>query len=90
VARLEGALVEAGKSIGLPVSMSFGTVVTDWHGLEDARELLERADALMYEDKRARRRAMRDAGPQRPAAAGPGGALPPEPQDGLRGPDAEL
>jgi diguanylate cyclase (GGDEF)-like protein/PAS domain S-box-containing protein len=55
VARLDAALVEAGARAGLPVSMSYGTVLTDWRGLEDARELLERADALMYEDKRRRR-----------------------------------
>jgi diguanylate cyclase (GGDEF)-like protein/PAS domain S-box-containing protein len=89
VARLEGALVEAGKRIGLAVSMSFGTVVTDWHGLEDARDLLERADALMYEDKRARRRGTRGAAPDGPVSQGPGGALPHESQEDLRKPGAE-
>jgi diguanylate cyclase (GGDEF)-like protein/PAS domain S-box-containing protein len=72
VVRLEGALLAAGKRIGLPVSMSYGTVVTDWHGLEDAHDLLERADALMYEDKRARRREearRRGSSPEPPAAS---------------------
>lgn len=55
VSRLGAALAEGGARLDLPLSMSYGTVITDWRGLEDARELLERADALMYEDKRSRR-----------------------------------
>lgn len=61
VSRLRAALAEAGARLGLPVTMSYGTVVTDWRGLEDAHALLERADALMYEEKRARRGAARAA-----------------------------
>ena len=55
--RLDEALVEAGREVGELLRMSYGAVVTDWHGLEDADALLARADALMYEAKRARRAA---------------------------------
>jgi diguanylate cyclase (GGDEF)-like protein/PAS domain S-box-containing protein len=54
VGRLDAALTAAGVKLDLPLTMSYGTVLTTWHGLEDAHELLERADALMYEEKRAR------------------------------------
>ena len=55
VGRLDAALAEAGAKLGLPLAMSYGTVVTSAHGLEDPGALLEKADALMYEQKRARR-----------------------------------
>ena len=61
VGRLDAALAEAGAKLGLPLAMSYGTVVTGAHGLEDPGALLERADALMYEQKRARREG-RDGG----------------------------
>jgi diguanylate cyclase (GGDEF)-like protein/PAS domain S-box-containing protein len=52
--RLEEAIAAAGEQLGLSVMLSYGTVVTDWRGLEDPDELLTRADMLMYEAKRAR------------------------------------
>jgi len=55
VGRLDAALAEAGTKLDLPLGMSYGTVVTNALGLEDAHELLQKADALMYEQKRARR-----------------------------------
>ena len=55
VGRLDATLAEAGARLDLPLAMSYGTVVTTAHGLEDAGALLEKADALMYEQKRARR-----------------------------------
>lgn len=55
VRRLDAALAEAGVKLELPLSVSCGTVVTGWRGLEDAQDLLERADALMYEQKNSRR-----------------------------------
>ena len=61
VGRLDAALAEAGAKLGLPLAMSYGTVVTGAHRLEDPGALLERADALMYEQKRARREG-RDGG----------------------------
>ena len=53
------------RSWDLPVTLSYGTVVTDWRGLDDPDELLTRADMLMYEAKRARQAARRDAPPRR-------------------------
>lgn len=53
--RLDEAIASAGEELGLPVTLSYGTVVTDWRGLDDPDELLTRADMLMYEAKRARR-----------------------------------
>ena len=47
---------------------SYGTVVTDWRGLDDPDELLTRADMLMYEAKRARQAARREAPPAEMAA----------------------
>jgi diguanylate cyclase (GGDEF)-like protein/PAS domain S-box-containing protein len=52
--RLDEAIVAAGEEVGLPISLSYGMVVTDWRGLDDPDELLTRADMLMYEAKRAR------------------------------------
>jgi diguanylate cyclase (GGDEF)-like protein/PAS domain S-box-containing protein len=52
--RLDAALEAAGARLGLGLSMSYGTVVTDWRGLEDPDELLTRADMLMYSEKRSR------------------------------------
>jgi diguanylate cyclase (GGDEF)-like protein/PAS domain S-box-containing protein len=52
--RLDEAIVAAGEDVGLPISLSYGMVVTDWRGLDDPDELLTRADMLMYEAKRAR------------------------------------
>ena len=54
VQRLDEAIAAAGEDLGLSVKLSYGTVVTDWRGLEDPDELLTRADMLMYEAKRAR------------------------------------
>ena len=54
LARLDAALAAAGDRLGLALSMSYGTVVTDWRGLEDPDELLTRADMLMYKNKRSR------------------------------------
>jgi diguanylate cyclase (GGDEF)-like protein/PAS domain S-box-containing protein len=54
VQRLDEAIAAAGEELGLSVKLSYGTVVTDWRGLEDPDELLTRADMLMYEAKRAR------------------------------------
>jgi diguanylate cyclase (GGDEF)-like protein/PAS domain S-box-containing protein len=51
--RLDEAIVAAGEEVGLPISLSYGMVVTDWRGLDDPDELLTRADMLMYEAKRA-------------------------------------
>ena len=52
--RLDEAIAAAGEEVGLPISLSYGMVVTDWRGLDDPDELLTRADMLMYEAKRAR------------------------------------
>ncbi|MEI6725212.1 MAG: diguanylate cyclase [Actinomycetes bacterium] len=52
--RLDEAVVAAGASLGLELSLSHGTVVTDWRGLEDPDEVLTRADMLMYAAKRTR------------------------------------
>jgi diguanylate cyclase (GGDEF)-like protein/PAS domain S-box-containing protein len=54
-ARLDEALAVAAQHLDLHLSMSRGSVLTDWHGLEDPEALLERADALMYAHKRGRR-----------------------------------
>jgi diguanylate cyclase (GGDEF)-like protein/PAS domain S-box-containing protein len=53
-ARVDAATAAAGQALGLPLGLSHGEVATDWHGLEDPRALLVRADARMYEAKRAR------------------------------------
>ncbi len=61
VQRLDEAVKAAGEEMGFAVGLSYGTVVTDWRGLNDPDELLTRADMLMYEAKRAtatHRRAM--------------------------------
>ena len=52
--RLDAAIALAGEELGLHITLSYGTVVTDWRGLDDPDELLTRADMLMYEAKRAR------------------------------------
>ena len=54
--RLDAALASAGAAIGEHLAMSYGAVATGWQGLDDADELLTRADMLMYQTKRARRR----------------------------------
>ena len=66
--RLDEAMAAAGEDLGLPVTLSYGTVVTDWRGLDDPDELLTRADMLMYEAKRARQAARREAPPAEMAA----------------------
>ena len=67
--RLDEAIAAAGDDLRLPVTLSYGTVVTDWRGLEDPDELLTRADMLMYEAKRARQ-AERRAEPPEELATG--------------------
>ena len=67
--RLDEAIAAAGEELGLPVTLSYGTVVTDWRGLEDPDELLTRADMLMYEAKRAKQAQRRDE-PSEEMAAG--------------------
>jgi diguanylate cyclase (GGDEF)-like protein/PAS domain S-box-containing protein len=52
--RLDGAVKEAGEHLGIHVGLSHGEVTTDWRGLEDPREVLSDADALMYAAKHAR------------------------------------
>ena len=66
--RLDEAMAAAGEELGLPVTLSYGTVVTDWRGLDDPDELLTRADMLMYEAKRARQAARREEPPAEMAA----------------------
>jgi diguanylate cyclase (GGDEF)-like protein/PAS domain S-box-containing protein len=61
--RLDEAIVAAGDELGLPISLSYGMVVTDWRGLDDPDELLTRADMLMYEAKRARKSERHDEPP---------------------------
>jgi diguanylate cyclase (GGDEF)-like protein/PAS domain S-box-containing protein len=56
VRRLDEAIAAAGEELGLHIGLSYGTVVTDWRGLDDPDELLTRADMRMYEAKRARKR----------------------------------
>jgi len=63
VRRLDEAVAAAGEALGLPVTLSYGTVVTDWRGLEDPDELLTRTDMLMYEAKRARQAEEREEPP---------------------------
>jgi diguanylate cyclase (GGDEF)-like protein/PAS domain S-box-containing protein len=63
VQRLEEAVATASEELGLSVTLSYGTVVTDWRGLDDPDELLTRADMLMYEAKRARQREQREEPP---------------------------
>jgi diguanylate cyclase (GGDEF)-like protein/PAS domain S-box-containing protein len=63
VQRLDEAVAAAVEELGLAVTLSYGTVITDWRGLEDPDELLTRADMLMYEAKRARRAERRDEPP---------------------------
>ena len=62
--RLDEAIAAAGEELGLSVMLSYGTVVTDWRGLEDPDELLTRADMLMYEAKRARQVEGREEPPE--------------------------
>ena len=63
VRRLDEAIAAAGEELGLPVTLSYGTVVTDWRGLDDPDELLTRVDMLMYEAKRARQAERREEPP---------------------------
>ena len=53
--RLDEAVAAASEALGLELRLSYGTVTTDWRGLEDPDEVLTRADMLMYEAKRTRR-----------------------------------
>jgi diguanylate cyclase (GGDEF)-like protein/PAS domain S-box-containing protein len=62
--RLDEAIAAAGEDLGLIVTLSYGTVDTDWRGLEDPDELLTRADMLMYEAKRARQAERHDEPPR--------------------------
>ena len=64
VQRLDEAIAAAGEELGLPVTLSYGTVATDWRGLDDPDELLTRADMLMYEAKRARQAERREKPPE--------------------------
>jgi diguanylate cyclase (GGDEF)-like protein/PAS domain S-box-containing protein len=66
--RLDEAMAAAGEELGLPITLSYGTVATDWRGLDDPDELLTRADMLMYEAKRAKQAARREAPPAEMAA----------------------
>lgn len=60
--RLDEAIAATGRRLDLSLSLSRGTVLADWRGLEDPDELLTRVDMLMYEAKRARQRgSFRDA-----------------------------
>ena len=61
--RLDEAIQAAGVDLGLPFTLSYGTVITDWRGLDDPDELLTRADMLMYEAKRSRQAGRRDEPP---------------------------
>jgi diguanylate cyclase (GGDEF)-like protein/PAS domain S-box-containing protein len=54
VQRLDRAIEAAGIDLGLTVGFSYGTVITDWRGLDDPEDVLARADKLMYEAKRAK------------------------------------
>ena len=53
-ARLDMSVAAAAERLGVPFGLSHGEVLTDWRGLEDPRELLDKADARMYEAKHAR------------------------------------
>ncbi len=66
--RLDEAMAAASEELGLRVTLSYGTVATDWRGLDDPDELLTRADMLMYDAKRARQAASREAPPTEMAA----------------------
>ncbi len=57
--RLDEALLRAGEELGSRIGLSHGEVVTDWRGLDDPRTILARADARMYEAKRAKTRGER-------------------------------
>jgi diguanylate cyclase (GGDEF)-like protein/PAS domain S-box-containing protein len=61
--RLDQAIEAAGVDLGLEVGFSYGTVITDWRGLDDPEEVLARADKLMYEAKRARATHRRETPP---------------------------
>lgn len=65
--RLDGAIAAAGEELGLSFTLSYGTVVTDWRGLDDPDELLTRSDMLMYEAKRAKQAGRRGEPPERMA-----------------------
>jgi len=65
--RLDEAIAVVGEDLRLPVTLSYGTVVTDWRGLDDPDELLTRADMLMYEAKRARQAERRGEPPEETA-----------------------
>ena len=67
VQRLDEAIAAVGEDLRLPVTLSYGTVVTDWRGLDDPDELLTRADMLMYEAKRARQAERRGEPPEETA-----------------------
>ena len=73
--RLDAALVAASAGLDVEISLSHGTVVTDWRGLADPDEVLTRADMLMYEAKRRRQARSPAAGADR--------------QTGFRGHDRE-
>jgi diguanylate cyclase (GGDEF)-like protein/PAS domain S-box-containing protein len=68
VQRLDQAIKAAGDDLGLTVGFSYGTVITDWRGLDDPEDLLARADKLMYDAKRARQAERRLEPPQEMAA----------------------
>lgn len=68
VQRLDEAIKTAGEELGLPVMLSYGTVIADWRSLGDPDELLTRADMLMYESKRARKADRRVEPPEQMAS----------------------
>jgi len=63
VQRLDQAIKTAGDDLGLAVGFSYGTVITDWRGLDDPEDVLARADKLMYEAKRAKTTHRRETPP---------------------------
>ena len=68
VQRLDEAIKTAGEELGLPVMLSYGTVIADWRSLGDPDELLTRADMLMYESKRVRKADRRVEPPEQMAS----------------------
>ena len=66
--RLDHTLEDAGRHLQLPLSVSYGCLVTDWLGLEDPETLLSRADRLMYETKRERKGEQQAAAVKEPPA----------------------
>jgi GGDEF domain-containing protein len=74
VQRLDQAIKTAGDDLGLAVGLSYGTVITDWRGLDDPEDVLARADQLMYEAKRAKTTHRRETPPGEDGQRGVSGA----------------